>query len=175
MFGRILVKTQVSSQKRSAKTHTTDDTRESARARQHIKTRMRRAVRQCYHHHHHHSFLLDASVSSSEAVFAPRRPPPSSHHHRRHHHQFLRRFYGKHVVLEEYVKKEEDEQRVLLNKHVVVTGDSLEHENISDPNKVGESSSVLGEPSGRGSFARVFGQVSLSVALFFFLFLFLER
>ena len=96
---------------------------------------MRRAVRQCYYHHHH-SFLLDASVSSSEAVSALRRPPPpsSSHHH---HHQFLpRRFYGKHVVLEEYVKKEEDEQRVLLNKHVVVTGDSLEHENISDPNKV---------------------------------------
>ena len=100
---------------------------------------MRRAARQCYHHHHHHhhSFLLDASVSSSEAVFAPRRPrprPPPSH--RLHHHQFLRRFYGKHVVLKEYVTKEEDERRVLLNKHVVVTGDRLEQENISDPNKV---------------------------------------
>ena len=100
---------------------------------------MRRAARQCYHHHHHHhhSFLLDASVSSSEAVFAPRRPrPPPPPSHRLHHHQFLRRFYGKHVVLKEYVTKEEDERRVLLNKHVVVTGDRLEQENISDPNKV---------------------------------------
>ena len=101
---------------------------------------MRRAARQCYHHHHHHhhhSFLLDASVSSSEAVFAPRRPrPPRPPSHRLHHLQFLRRFYGKHVVLKEYVTKEEDERRVLLNKHVVVTGDRLEQENISDPNKV---------------------------------------
>jgi len=96
---------------------------------------MRRAARQCYHHHHH-SFLLDASVSSSEAVFALRRPCPRPPSHRHHHHQLLRRFYGKHVVLKEYVTKEEDERRVLLNKHVVVTSDRLEHENISDPNKV---------------------------------------